>query len=149
MLDNVLVALHTFTHLTPHYGLQQLCSGFSKKWKAQLRGLTEEILMKGVLSEVWLRLSGSSRNMNTSVKPQEQETVNTLDWRKQGERTGSSEQGDIFSRGRLLAGCCGHSPGCQTLPNPGKEGGHWGQMLATPFPCCPPISCPGPPCGLT
>lgn len=43
-----------------------LWSGFGKKQKAQCRELTEETLVKRLLSEVWIRLRCCLRNMDIS-----------------------------------------------------------------------------------
>ena len=146
MSGNDLVVLHAFTRLIPSGAFMLLWLGFGRRQKAQLRGLAEEILMKGLLSEVWIGWRGSSRNVDMSGTSKHRKQH----FRLQGAGGGRTESQtklhlQSWQTGHLSDTLVKEDGHCQILVR--KEGVE--AKCFNPLSCCPQISCPRPPRGPT
>lgn len=114
MSGDALVALHVFTLTMASSAFMLLWSGFGIKQKAQLKGLTAEILMKELLSEMWMGLRESSRTMETSGTKKSRKLL-ASQARRSKERGPSHQNGMVpFAMAdKLLVRCCGHGQGRQ------------------------------------
>lgn len=108
------VALHVFTLIMPGSAFMLFWSGFSIKQKARLKGLTAEILMKELLSELWMGLRESSRTMETSGTNKSRKLL-ASQARRSKERGPSHQNGmaPLAVADTLLVRHCGHGQGRQ------------------------------------